>query len=500
MTGLPLLRRAMPGMPQPRAVSVLQIGGGNFLRGFFDWMIDVAHDKGLFAGGIAIAQTQGHGLAEALAAQDMLYTVLARGIRDGKEIHERRVVGSVSDAFDAATAWDRALAYAADPGLEVIVSNTTESGIVEADEPPPGAAAPASFPGKLAVLLQARFQALGATGQGGLLVLPCELIEDNGNTLKRIVSTHARRWGLEEAFHDWLDRHVHFAGTLVDRIVPGYPSRDIERLQAEWGYRDPLAVAAEPFHLLVVEAPAALERRLPLRQAGLDVIWTDDLEPYRVRKVRILNGAHTATALAGFLAGLDTVKSMTDDPQFAAFLRRVLDDEIVPFVPLPDAERRRYAESVLERFANPYIDHNLLSITLNSTAKWKVRILPSIKAALAERGSVPDGLAFSLAALLRFTRGGMVDGVMTGARDTGPYPIRDDPAALATMNAAWTRHGDDLAAAVRDILGAAAIWGENLNRLADLAERTVRALARIERHGIRAGLLGLATADGKVAP
>ncbi len=488
MTAPLRLNRSMPGMPRRRPVSILQIGGGNFLRGFFDWMIDIAHDQGVFEGGIAIAQTHGHGLAATLAAQDTLYTVLVRGVQDGREICERRIVGSVSDVFDTASDWDRALAYAADPRLEIIVSNTTESGIVDADEPPPGSAAPASFPAKLAVLLHARFRALGGAAAAGLLVVPCELIEQNGRTLKRIVSLHARRWRFEDAFHDWLDREIHFVGTLVDRIVPGYPSRDIERLESQWGYPDPLAVAAEPFHLLVVEAPAELERRLPLRRAGLDVIWTDNLEPYRVRKVRILNGAHTATALAGTLAGLETVTEMIEDPQFAAFLRRILDDEIVPFVPLPDDERRSYAESVLERFANPYIRHELISITLGSTAKWKIRILPSIKDALAQRGTVPDGLAFSLAALLRFARGAMTDGVMTGTRDAGAYPIRDDARALATINAAWRRHEADAAAVVREILAASAIWGEDLNAIADLSERTARHLTVIDQEGIRAAL------------
>ena len=489
MNALPRLDRSIAGLGPRRPVSILQIGGGNFLRGFFDWMIDVAHEKGLTEAGIAIAQTVGHDLAARLAEQDMLYTVLVRGTEHGRTVDQRRVVGSVSDAFDTASHWSRALAYAADPGLEIIVSNTTESGIVERCEPQPGLAAPASFPAKLTALLQARFEALGGAPGTGLLVVPCELIEHNGRTLKRIVTSHARRWGLGEAFLDWLERDNHFAGTLVDRIVPGHPSRDIERLEAQWGYRDPLALVAEPFHLLVIEAKASLERRLPLRQAGLGVIWTDDLEPYRVRKVRILNGAHTATALAGFLAGLDTVRSMIDDAQFAALLRRVLDREIVPFVPLPEAERRSYAQSVLERFANPHIRHDLLSITLNSTAKWKVRILPSIRDALAERGVIPEGLAFSLACLLRFTRGQMIDGVMTGAREAGLYPIRDDSEALAAINASWRRH-DNAEAIVRELLGDTRIWGEDLNALGDLAGRTALHLARIEQDGVRAALAG----------
>ena len=485
------LDRGMQGTMPRRPVTILQIGGGNFLRGFFDWMVDIANERGLYDGGIAVAQTVGHDLAHRLAEQDMLYTVLVRGTQDGREIDERRIVSSISDAFSTTDGWTRALGYAASPSLGILVSNTTESGIVDIEEPAPVDAAspvqaPSSFPAKLASLLHARFRALGAAPGTGLLVIPCELIERNGETLKRIVANHARRWNLEPAFLDWLDAEIHFVDTLVDRIVPGYPAGDIERQQARWGYRDPLAVAAEPFHLLVIQGDPALERRLPLREAGLDVVWTDDLEPYRVRKVRILNGAHSATALAAFLAGIDTVKQMTEDPQFGPFLRRVLDHEIVPYVPLDDAQRSSYARRVLERFANPHIRHELISISLNSTAKWKVRILPSIKDAVASGNDVPDGLAFSLAALIRFERRDAPDG--GGLRAGAPYPIRDDAQALAAINDAWQRHGSDIPALVCNILGRTSIWGEDLNRIADLGGRTAAHLARIEQQGIRAAL------------
>ena len=196
-----------------------------------------------------------------------------------------------------------------------------------------------------------------------------------------------------------------FLDTLVDRIVPGFPGAEKETLFREWGYEDPLAVAAEPFHVWVIQGPKAIAAELPLAEAGLDVIWTDDLKPYRTRKVRILNGGHTASVLAAYLAGLDTVEEMTKDPQISAFLRRVLLDEIVPQVPLPDAERRAYAATILERFANPFIRHELLSIALNSVSKWVVRVLPTVEDWVKDGKPAPDGLAFSLAALLWFYRG-----------------------------------------------------------------------------------------------
>ncbi|WP_109118515.1 tagaturonate reductase [Azospirillum sp. TSO22-1] len=472
-------------------VTVLQVGDGNFLRGFVDWMVDVANGAGVYRGGVAIAQPLDQGVAGLLKAQDNLYTVLLRGIENGREVEARRVVSCVSDALNPYADWQRMLAHATAPELRFFVSNTTEAGIADSDEPYTPGACQKSFPAKVAALLHARFKALGGTPESGLVFLPCELIEANGSTLKRIVLAHARRWGLEAGFAAWVEAHNHFLNTLVDRIVPGYPRDEAAALFTKWGYEDTLAVAGEPFHVWVIEGPAALAEEFPLHKAGLNVVWTDDLKPYRTRKVRILNGAHTASSLAAFCAGLDTVKSMMDDATVAAYLNRVMFEEIVPYVPLPEAERQQYARTIMERFGNPYIRHELISIALNSVSKWQVRVLPSLKDAVTKHGEAPAGLSFSLAALLRFYRGTIVDGAYTGTRESGSYPIRDNPEVIAAMSAAWSTFAGDPKALAAALLADETLWGENLTRIPGLAVRVADALAAIEAKGMRGAMAEL---------
>jgi tagaturonate reductase len=385
-------------------------------------------------------------------------------------------------ALDPYRQWQEMRALASDPVLRFVVSNTTEAGIADVEEPFAPQTCPTSFPAKIAALLYARYQALGQAAAPGLVFLPCELIETNGAMLKRIVKLHAQRWILGTGFIDWIDHGNHFLDTLVDRIVPGYPAGEADALRAEWGYDDQLIVAAEPFHLLVIQGPVELADELPLHAAGLNVVWTDDLQPYRTRKVRILNGAHTATSLAAFCAGLDTVQEMTLDPVVSTYLRQVMFNEIVPFVPLPEAERQSYAATTMERFGNPFIRHELISIALNSVSKWKVRVLPTVKDHAAMHGIVPAGLAFSLAALLWFYRGHRLEGAYTGERAAGRYPIRDDASAIAKLEAAWS--DGDAARALAD----AALWGEDLTGLPGLLDRVRQDLALIGAQGMRAAL------------
>ena len=378
---------------------------------------------------------------------------------------------------------------AASPALKFLVSNTTEAGIVDAPEAYDPAVCPDSFPAKVAALLKARFDALGGSAGSGLVVLPCELIEGNGAMLRRIVLEHARRWGFDRACVSWIGDRCRFFDTLVDRIAPGFPREEAESLFAEWGYRDPLAVVAEPFHLWVIEAPADVAEALPLARAGANVVWTDDIRPYRERKVRLLNGTHTASALAAFLAGLDTVGEMIADPQFARALNRLVFDEIAPYVPLPEAERLGYARSVLERFGNPFVRHELISIAFNSVSKWRVRILPTIRDALADGKGAPSLLAFSLAALLSFYRGRKESGGFVGRRAKGDYPIRDEPAMLAIMAEGWaleTAIGSG--AAAERLMADARLWGADLTKVGNLAAEALAGFEAIERRGVRAAL------------
>ena len=474
-----------------KPVRILQIGDGNFLRAFADWMIDVTNGAGLFNGEVVMAQPLARGIADLMMAQDSLYTVLLRGVQDGVVVESKRVVSCVKSVLNPYTQWAAMEAAAQDASLRFVISNTTEAGIAYAEEALVDGQCPASFPAKITALLLARFKALGGTKASGLVFLPCELIEANGSKLRTYVLQYAEAWKLPAEFVAWVQEHNVFCNTLVDRIVPGFPAAEADALYAQLGYQDPLMVAAEPFLLWVIEGPAALAEELPLHKAGLDVVWTNDLQPYRTRKVRILNGAHTASSLAAFCAGLDTVQSMTEDPVVSKYLNTLMFDEIVPFVPLPDAERRAYAETIMERFANPYIRHELISIALNSVSKWQVRVLPTVKDYVAKHGKAPVGLSFSLAALLNFYHGKFVKaGEYEGQRQGQTYPIRDSAEVLATIDSAW-RSVSEPALAVPALLADTRLWGEDLTQVAGLAEQAAIALARIEAVGVKAAMAEL---------
>ena len=471
-----------------KPVRILQIGDGNFLRAFADWMIDVANGARLFNGQVTMAQPLARGIADLMNAQDGLYTVLLRGVQAGVAVDSRRVVSCVEKVLNPYAQWGAMLATASDTSLRFVISNTTEAGIAYTEEALIDGQCPAGFPAKVTALLLARFKALGGTAQTGLVFLPCELIEANGSKLRTYVLQHAENWKQPAEFIAWVREHNVFCNTLVDRIVPGFPSAEADVLYEQLGYKDPLLVAAEPFLLWVIEGPAAIAEELPLHKAGLDVVWTTDLQPYRTRKVRILNGAHTASSLAAFCAGLDTVQSMTEDPVVSKFLNKVMFDEIVPLVPLPDAERLAYAQTIMERFANPSIRHELISIALNSVSKWQVRVLPTVKDYAARHGKAPAGLSFSLAALLNFYHGKFVEGgEYEGRRQGQAYPIRDSADVLTILNAAWQESGD-VGRVALNLLADSRLWGEDLTQVSGLAEQTTNALARIEAVGVKAAM------------
>ena len=471
-----------------RPTRILQIGDGNFLRAFVDWMVDVANGAGLMNGEVIMAQPLERGMADLMKAQDQLFTVLLRGVQNGQPVQSKRLVTCVKDTLNPYAQWESMLAVAKDPALRFVVSNTTEAGIAYVEEDFVKGACPTNFPAKVTALLLARFDAFKGTPESGLVFLPCELIEANGSKLKQYVMRFAEDWKLSAEFVDWVKNHNVFCNTLVDRIVPGFPAAEAEALYTEFGYADPLTVAAEPFLLWVVEGPAKLAEELPLHKAGLDVVWTDDLQPYRTRKVRILNGAHTASSLAAFCAGLDTVREMTEDPVVSKYLNQVMFDEIVPFVPLPDAERRAYAETIMERFANPHIRHELISIALNSVSKWTVRVLPTVKDYAAKHGKAPAGLSFSLAALLNFYHGKFAaNGEYQGQREQGNYPIKDNADILTIMEAAWDG-ATDMDAVATKLLSDTRLWGEDLTRVPGLVEQVSAALNRIQAVGVKAAM------------
>lgn len=502
MTALPALSRATAPDPAIDALPerIVQFGEGNFLRAFVDWMVDVANRRGLAAGRVVVVQPIARGMVADLNAQDCRYHLAARGVADGKVQESLHRVASISRGLDPYTQWHQFLALAAQPAISVVVSNTTEAGIAYTAEPRPVDTCPQSFPAKACAFLHARFAALGDTAATGLLFLPCELIEANGTTLRDCVLRHAEAWNLGPAFIDWVKEHNRFCNTLVDRIVPGYPKAEADELCRRAGFADKLVVAAEHFHLWVIEGDPALAERLPLHQAGLEVVWAQELAPYRTRKVRVLNGAHTMMVLAAFLAGRDTVKECLDDALVGGFLRAGVFDEILPSLDLPAQEKQAYAAAVLERFANPFIRHELLSISLNSVSKWAVRVLPSLEQYRARTGKLPQRLAFSLAALIAFYRGTpAADGSLTGSRAGAPYPIRDDAPVLAAFGEHWTAHAGDPAALARAVCADQRLWKRDLTAIPGLGEAVGAHLGRILAEGMTAALRPLAQASAGAA-
>jgi tagaturonate reductase len=474
---------------------VLQFGEGNFLRSFVDWMIDAMNRRDLFGGRVVVVQPIERGLVDVLNEQDGLYTLILRGLQGGKVIEQREVLGAISRGIDPYRDWDAFLSAAAESDLRFAVSNTTEAGIAYLDEPRPAGRCPASFPAKVAALLAERFARFDGDPAKGLIFLPCELIDRNGDQLRSCVLRHAAAWGLSQECVRWVTECNRFLNTLVDRIVPGYPHEEIRTLTEKLGYEDRLLTTGEIFHIWVIEGDTEVAKELPLTQAGLNVIWTPDLQPFRTRKVRILNGAHTMMALAAYLAGLDTVRECVEDPVLGPYVRRGVFDEILPLLTLPAQETRAFAEDVMERLANPFIKHNLISIALNSVSKYRVRVLPSLLDYRAAHHRLPPALTFSLAALLAFYRGTtIVDGALMGQRERGPYPVKDDVPVLEVFADQWRRyerHRDTLGLC-RALLARTDFWGEDLSALPDLLEGVTAQLARILQAGVRQAIGTLA--------
>jgi tagaturonate reductase len=447
---------------------VVQFGEGNFLRGFADWMIDAMNAKGVFNGKAVIVQPIKVGIANVVNDQNGLYTLLLRGVQSGKVVEERRIITSVSRGMSPYEDWAGVVKVFTNPEVRVLISNTTEAGIAYVEESYTPGQTPNSYPAKVTALLLERYQALGKAKAPGMILIPCELIEHNGTNLKNCVLKHAEAWKLEADFVKWLNKKNYFVSTLVDRIVPGYPKEEVAKITGELGYTDKLLDTGEIFHLWVLEGPKKLADEVPFHKAGLNVVWTEDMTPYRTRKVRILNGAHTAHVLAAHAAGLNTVLEMMKDEVFGKLVRQTVFDEIVPTVKLPAKERAAYAEAVLERFCNPFIRHELISISLNSVSKWKVRVLPSLLDSLEATGKLPAGMTFSLAALINFYNGtGTSDRMLRGTRKGEPYSIRDDLDILNFFEKAWHDYAQkkDVAALVKAILSKESFWGKNLTTI-----------------------------------
>ncbi len=471
--------------PAPvRPVKVLQFGEGNFLRAFADWMIDIANEKAGFNGSIVLVKPINIGtLFPAFKEQDFRYTVLLRGLVDGEPVEQARVITSVSDAVDAYLEYDRYAAYAKCETLRFIISNTTEAGIVLDESDELAACPPKSYPGKLTKFLYERAQAFDYAPDKGLVILPVELIDDNGIALRRCVKALAKNWKLGERFEKWLDESCVFTSTLVDRIVTGYPRGEDQAIWEKLGYEDRILVTAEPFGLWVIESEKDLSAELPLPACGLPVVYTDNQKPYKQRKVRILNGAHTSFVPMAFQYGCDIVLQAMNDPIIRNFMQRTLYDEVIPTLSLPEADLKAFAEAVTGRFANPFIKHRLLDICLNCVSKWRARCLPSLLGYVEKKGELPPHLTFSLAAMMSLYLGGeLEDGKLVCQRDGQPYTLQDDAAVLSFFAENSEAKPAEL---VQTFLSNEAFFGQDLTKIPHLAETVIEALSDILDRGMK---------------
>ena len=473
-----------------RPVKVLQFGEGNFLRAFVDWIIDLLNEKGDFNGSVMMVQPLAKGMGEMINDQNGLYTTVLRGVRNGKPVEEFRKITSVEGCINPYSDYDKFIAQAENPDLRFIISNTTEAGIAYHEGDKLEDKPQVSYPGKVCAFLYRRYKAFSGSADKGIIVIPCELIDKNGDNLKAIIKRYAEEWGLEEGFISWLDTACDFCNSLVDRIVPGYPRAEADAICERLGYKDNLLDSAEIFLLWVIECHGKThEDELPTEKAGVNVIWTDDMSFYRTRKVRILNGAHTMSVLAAYQTGLNTVEECIKSPLVFPMMKRGLFEEIIPSMDGDKKQLEEYAGDVLERFANPYIVHLLLSISLNSVSKFKTRDLPSLLGYIKKEGKLPVVLPFSLAALISFYEGTEYEGTaLIGNRNGEKYLINDSPEVLekfaALYKAQYSDNKEKAEKIAHAVLSESAWWGEDLTAIEGLESVIAGHLENIWTNGM----------------
>ncbi len=455
---------------------ILQFGGGNFLRAFVDWMVEILNERTNFNGGVSVIKPTGHGDYRALKLQDGLFTVLLEGIENGHLITEKKLVTCVQEVINPHVEWDQFLKSATNVDVRFIVSNTTEAGIQFNASDTLDGKPPKEFPAKLTIWLWHRFLHFNGDCDKGCILLPCELIEKNGDTLKKTIMQYAELWQLAPEFNGWLHKNNHFCNTLVDRIVSGFPKGREMALFDDLGYKDELLVVAENYHSWVIQCCEEVQEEIPFIAAGLHVEFVDDLGPYRERKVRILNGAHTIMVPLAILYGLETVRESMEDKFMGAFIKHAVYEEIIPVVGMDRGVSEIFARSVFDRFANPFIKHELASIALNSLSKFKVRVLPSILEYSSLKQKLPPNLIFAFAGLIRFYKG-----EWKGKK----LPVKDDPKLQLEMARIWK--SGNYETIVNEVLITTNLWGRDLTTCAGLASALIVALKHIEEQGIEMG-------------
>ena len=461
---------------------VMQFGEGNFLRAFVDYFFDVANEKADWNGKVVLVQPIAQGLTEYINKQEGLYTLYLRGSQDGQKVDEKRVISSVSRCINPYTDWDKVLELARSDDLEIIVSNTTEAGIVHDNESTFDQVPPNTFPAKLTRVLYERFTA----GKPGLVILSCELIDNNGKELQKCVNQYIDDWKLSEDFRKWVNEQNTFCSTLVDRIVPGRirDPKEVERLNAANGYEDPLTDVGEVFGVWVIEGPDGLENKLPFKRAGVNVMVVPDVTPYKKRKVRILNGAHTGFVLGAYLAGYDIVRDCMHDPAILGYMNKMLYDEVIPTLPLDKDDLKHFAAAVQDRFNNPFVNHELMSISLNSTSKWRARNMPTFLDYVKEKGELPKYLTTSFAMYIAFYSNdiqGLTDKGLVCKRPNGDeYVVNDDRWVLEFYYAHKDDSPEDL---VHAVMTNTDMWGQDLTQVPGFEAEVVRILKLIRKDG-----------------
>ena len=476
-----LNRRDFPGRHHPD--KIIQFGEGNFLRAFVDWQIDLLNEHTDLNAGIVIVRPIDTDFPPSLSTQDGLYTTIISGLNEqGETVRDTRIIRSVNREINIYHQFDEYLALARDPNIRFVFSNTTEAGISYVESDRLEDAPPASFPAKLTRLLFERFTHFSGAADKGWVLLPCELIDYNGKALQELVLRYAQQWALPAAFTHWLETSNTFCSTLVDRIVTGYPRSEVDALQQELGYQDSFFDSAEHFYLFVIQGPKSLAQELRLDKLPLNIRLVDDIKPYKERKVAILNGAHTALVPVAFLSGLNTVGESMNDAQISRFVELAIAEEISPVLDLPQDELTSFAQAVLSRFRNPFIQHQLLSIALNGMTKYRTRILPQLLASQEKHKILPPRLTFALAALLAFYR---------GERNGEIYPLQDDAHWLSRFSELWSgvRNGElPLGGLVETVLADEEHWGRDLNTVPGLTAKVTEQLQAIEDRGMRDAL------------
>ena len=461
---------------------VMQFGEGNFLRAFVDDFIDIANEKAGFNGKVVLVQPIAQGLTDLINQQEGLYTLYLRGSEKGVKVDDKRVISAVSRCINPYGNWDKVLELARSEELEIIVSNTTEAGIVHDTESAFDQNPPVSFPAKLTRVLYERFSA----GRKGIVMLSCELIDNNGKELLKCVNQYIDDWKLKDDFRRWVNEENILCSTLVDRIVPGRirDPKEAEALAAANGYEDPLTDVGEVFGIWVIEGPEGLEDRLPFKKAGTPVIVVPDVTPYKKRKVRILNGAHTGFVLGAYLAGFDIVRDCMHDDTVREYMNKMLYDEVIPTLPLDKQDLEEFARAVQDRFNNPFVNHELMSISLNSTSKWRARNMPTFLDYVQEKGELPACLTTSFAAYIAFYSSdiqGLTEQGLVCRRPKGnEYTVSDDRYVLEFY---YDHRQDSPEELVHAVMTHPEMWGTDLTAVPGFEEAAVRILKTIRAEG-----------------